>query len=59
MSEKILGIDLGTSSSAAEIIIDGEPHKIPSFEKNTRTIKPFPSVVSFDQNGNILVGSDA
>jgi len=59
MSEKILGIDLGTSSSAAEIIIDGEPHKIPSFEKNIRTIKPFPSVVSFDQNGNILVGSDA
>jgi len=59
MSEKILGIDLGTSSSAAAIIIDGKPQIIPSLEKNTLTIKPFPSVVSFDQNENCLIGLSA
>jgi molecular chaperone DnaK len=59
MSEKILGIDLGTSSSAAAIIIDGKPQIIPSFEKNISTVKPFPSVVSFDQNGNCAIGSAA
>ena len=30
--------------------------EIPSLEKNTATIKPFPSVVSFDQNENCLIG---
>ena len=59
MAEKILGIDLGTSSSAAAIMIDGKIQIIPSSEKNISTIKPFPSVVSFDQNGNCAIGSAA
>ena len=59
MSEKILGIDLGTSSSAAAIMVNEKIQIIPSTEKNTTTIKPFPSVVSFDQNGNCSIGSAA
>ena len=55
---KILGIDLGTSSSAAAIIVDGQIQIIPSSEKNNSTVKPFPSIVSF-LDDRCLIGSPA
>jgi molecular chaperone DnaK len=51
VAEKILGIDLGTSSSAAAIMLNGKIQRIPSTEKNINSVKPFPSVVSFNQDG--------
>ena len=56
---KVLGIDLGTSSSAAAIFSDGEIRIIPSFDGKHTSRKPFPSVVSFFESGEILVGSPA
>jgi molecular chaperone DnaK len=56
---KVLGIDLGTSSSSAAILIDGEVKVIPSSEKKTSTIKPFPSVVTFFEDGSCLIGEPA
>ena len=55
---KVLGIDLGTSSSAAAVMIDGEVKVIP-FEENHSTQKPLPSVVSFFEDGTGLVGTSA
>ncbi len=55
---KVLGIDLGTSSSAAAIMIDGDVKIIP-FEENYSTQKPLPSVVSFFEDGQGLVGTSA
>ena len=56
---KVLGIDLGTSSSAAAVLVDGKLHLIPSSEKRVATAKPFPSVVSFFKDGGCLIGSAA
>ena len=56
---KVLGIDLGTSSSAAAVLVDGKIQIIPSSEKNMSTIKPFPSVVSFFGDSGCLIGSAA
>ena len=56
---KVLGIDLGTSSSAAAVFSDGEIRIIPSFNEKKSTGKPFPSVVSFLESGEILVGIPA
>jgi len=56
---KVLGIDLGTSSSAAAIFSDGEIRIIPSFDGKHTSRKPFPSVVSFFESGEILVGNTA
>jgi len=56
---RVLGIDLGTSSSSAAILIDGEIKIIPSSEKKTTTIKPFPSVVTFFEDGSCLIGESA
>jgi molecular chaperone DnaK len=56
---KVLGIDLGTSSSAAAIFSDGEIRIIPSFDGKNTSRKPFPSVVSFFESGEILVGTAA
>ena len=54
----VLGIDLGTSSSAAAVMIDGKIHLIP-FEGNHTTQKPLPSVVSFFEDGTGLIGTYA
>ena len=57
--EKILGIDLGTTNSAAAIMEAGHPLTIPSVEGPTMAGKMFPSVVAFTKEGQLLVGESA
>jgi len=57
--EKILGIDLGTTNSAAAIMEAGRPVIIPSAEGPTLAGKMFPSVVAFTEDGQLLVGDTA
>ena len=57
--ERILGIDLGTTNSAAAVIIGGKPTIIPSAEGATVSGKMFPSVVAFTKEGQLLVGEPA
>ena len=49
---KIIGIDLGTTNSAAAVMIGGEPVIIPSAEGE----RLVPSVVAINKNGERLVG---
>lgn len=56
---KIIGIDLGTSNSAAAVLEGGKPKIIPSAEGNTMYGKAFPSVVAFTKDGQKLVGEPA
>ncbi|RMF31670.1 MAG: molecular chaperone DnaK [Candidatus Nitrosothermus koennekii] len=56
---KIIGIDLGTSNSAAAVIIGGKPTVIPAAEGPTPYGKAFPSVVAFTKDGQLLVGEPA
>ncbi|MEM3373643.1 MAG: Hsp70 family protein, partial [Candidatus Woesearchaeota archaeon] len=56
---KIIGIDLGTSNSAAAVLEAGRPRIIPSAEGATLYGKAFPSVVAFTKDGQILVGEPA
>ena len=57
---KIIGIDLGTSNSAAAFMEGNKPKLIPAAEG---TIvgggKAFPSYVAIDKSGNLLVGEPA
>ncbi len=55
---KIIGIDLGTSNSAAAVIEGGRPTIIPSAEGTSIGGKAFPSVVAFTKDG-VLVGEPA
>jgi molecular chaperone DnaK len=57
--EKILGIDLGTTNSAAAVLMGGNPAVIPSAEGPTVAGKMFPSVVAFTKDGQLLVGESA
>lgn len=57
--EKILGIDLGTTNSAAAVMEAGHPVTIPSAEGPTIAGKMFPSVVAFTNEGQLLVGEPA
>ncbi len=57
--EKILGIDLGTTNSAAAIYEGGHSTVIPSAEGPTMAGKMFPSVVAFTKDGQLLVGEPA
>src|SRR5512137_2999734 len=59
MREKILGIDLGTTNSAAAIVEAGRPATVPSAEGPTIAGKMFPSVVAFTKDGQLLVGESA
>jgi len=60
MADRIIGIDLGTSNSAAAIIQGGKPTIIPSAEGQTAHGKAFPSVVAFPKDGSaMLVGTPA
>merc|ERR1711933_142540 len=54
-TDKILGIDLGTTNSVAAIIIAGKPQVIPNSEGNRTT----PSVVAYTKKGDLLVGQGA
>ncbi len=56
---KIIGIDLGTSNSAASVIMGGKPTIIPAAEGVTVGGKAFPSVVAFSKDGELLVGEPA
>lgn len=56
---KIIGIDLGTSNSAAAVMEGGKPTIIPSAEGQTLSGKMFPSVVAFTKDGERLVGEPA
>jgi molecular chaperone DnaK len=58
-TEKIIGIDLGTSNSAAAVLIGGKPTIIPSAEGATQYGKSFPSYVAFTDDGQRLVGEPA
>jgi len=58
-TEKILGIDLGTTNSAASIMEAGRPVVIPSAEGQTAAGKMFPSVVALTKDGQVIVGETA
>jgi molecular chaperone DnaK len=57
--EKVLGIDLGTTNSAAAIYEGGHSTVIPSAEGPTMAGKMFPSVVAFTKDGQLLIGESA
>ena len=56
---KIIGIDLGTSNSAAAVMIGGKSSIIPSAEGTSVGGKSFPSYVAFTKDGQRLVGEPA
>ncbi|UCH89490.1 MAG: molecular chaperone DnaK [Thermoplasmata archaeon] len=56
---RIIGIDLGTSNSAAAIMDHGRPLIIPSAEGTSVGGKAFPSIVAFTKDGQRLVGEPA
>jgi len=56
---KIIGIDLGTSNSAAAVMMGGKPTLIPAAEGTTIGGKAFPSYVAFTKGGELLVGEPA
>src|SRR4030066_639239 len=58
-SERILGIDLGTTNSAPAIYEGGHSTGIPSAEGPTMAGKMFPSVVAFTKDGTLLIGEPA
>ena len=51
----IVGIDLGTTNSLVAYFKDGKPHIIPNRLSKNLT----PSIVSVDENGQVLVGETA
>ncbi|MBM3252050.1 MAG: molecular chaperone DnaK, partial [Candidatus Omnitrophica bacterium] len=57
---KVIGIDLGTSNSAASVMEGGRPVIIPSAEgAGVASGKAFPSYVAFNKDGQRLVGEPA
>ena len=57
---RVIGIDLGTSNSAASVMEGGRPVIIPSAEGTTvGGGKAFPSYVAFTKDGQLLVGEPA
>lgn len=57
---KVIGIDLGTSNSAAAVVESGRPVIIPSAEgAGVASGKAFPSYVAFTKDGQRLVGEPA
>lgn len=55
----IIGIDLGTSNSAAAVLRGGRPVVIPSSEGISLGGKAFPSYVAITADGQMLVGEPA
>jgi molecular chaperone DnaK len=58
-SEKILGIDLGTTNSAAAVYEGSGAISIPSQDGEATGGKMFPSVVAFMADGSVIVGEKA
>jgi len=56
---KIIGIDLGTSNTAAAVMEGGHVTIIPSAEGSSIGGKAFPSYVAFTKDGQMLVGEPA
>ncbi|HNX91028.1 MAG TPA: molecular chaperone DnaK [Candidatus Omnitrophota bacterium] len=57
---KVIGIDLGTSNSAAAVMEAGRPVIIPSAEgAGVASGKAFPSVICFTKDGQRLIGEPA
>ena len=56
---KIIGIDLGTSNTAAAVMEGGRATIIPSAEGSSIGGKAFPSYVAFTKDGQRLVGEPA
>ena len=56
---KVIGIDLGTSNSAAAVMMGGKPTLIPASEGTTVGGKAFPSIVGFTKDGQLIVGEPA
>src|SRR5262249_12912119 len=52
---KIVGIDLGTTNSLVAIVENGTPRIIPGRDGSSLV----PSVIYFDESGNVLVGNPA
>src|SRR3990167_8630809 len=58
-NEKIIGIDLGTSNSAASVLEAGRPKIVPTAEGSSLYGKAFPSFAAFTKDGQVLVGEPA
>jgi len=56
---RIIGIDLGTSNSAAAAMVGNKPTIIPAAEGPSVGGKTVPSVVAFTKDGQVLVGEPA
>lgn len=56
---RTIGIDLGTTNSAAAVLKDGKVKLVPAPEGATPYGKMFPSVVAFRENGEIIIGKNA
>ena len=56
---KVIGVDLGTSNSAAAVLEGGRPVLIPSAEGTSLYGKSFPSYVAFTKDGQRLIGEPA
>lgn len=57
MSELVLGIDLGTTTTIVSVVRDGIPEVLPVEDKKNLFL--LPSVVHFKDNGEVIVGTDA
>jgi len=53
--EIIIGIDLGTTNSLVAIVKDGKPETIKINDSSSLV----PSIIHFEENGNVLVGIEA
>ena len=56
---RTIGIDLGTTNSAAAVMKEGKIRLVPAAEGPTPHGKMFPSIVAFRENGEIVVGKNA
>jgi molecular chaperone DnaK len=56
---RTIGIDLGTTNSAAAVLKDGKVKLVPASEGATQYGKMFPSVVAFKEDGQITIGKNA
>src|SRR6185295_4900075 len=52
---RIVGIDLGTTNSLVAIVENGTPRVLPGKDGN----KLVPSIIHFEENGDVLVGNSA
>ena len=56
---RTIGIDLGTTNSAGAVMKEGKIRLVPASEGPTPYGKMFPSIVTFKEDGEIIVGKNA